>query len=226
MMNDRYLFADERVMRAPVDGSVARGQLDADTELYQGIKSDYVPTVSLTTPQGSVRTGLGTQDEAEAAPPVEDVSMYITEFPKEITVDEALVKRGQVRFNIYCAACHGYAANGDGLVNQRAVALAATGKAQWTSAKSLHDATVSNAEKNPLGRIFETISNGRGTMGPYGAQIPTADRWAIVAYVKALQETGIKPVVAVSDDESGEGSEANDTGESASTPEDKTQPTP
>jgi mono/diheme cytochrome c family protein len=224
MMNDRYLFADERVMRAPVDGSVARGQLDADTELFEGIKSDYVPTVSMTTLRGSVRTGLGPQDED--APPTEDVSMYVTEFPKEITVDEALLQRGQSRFNIYCAACHGYAANGDGLVNQRAVALAATGKAQWTSAKSLHDATVSNAEKNPLGRIFETISKGRGTMGPYGAQIPTADRWAIVAYVKALQETGIKPAVAVSDDESGEGSEASDTTVPATTPEDKTQPTP
>ena len=224
MMNDRYLFADERVMRAPVDGSVARGQLDADTELFEGIKSDYVPTVSMTTLKGSVRTGLGPQDEA--APPTEDVSMYVTEFPKEITVDEALLQRGQSRFNIYCAACHGYAANGDGLVNQRAVALAATGKAQWTSAKSLHDATVSNAEKNPLGRIFETISKGRGTMGPYGAQIPTADRWAIVAYVKALQETGIKPAVVVSDDGSGEGSEASDTTVPTTTPEDKTQPTP
>ncbi len=223
MMNDRYLFADERAMRAPVDGSIARGQLDADTELFEGIKSDYVPTVSLTTPQGAVRTGLGTQDEAEATPPVEDVSMYVTEFPKEIIVDEALLQRGQVRFNIYCAACHGYAANGDGLVNQRAVALAATGKAQWTSAKSLHDATVSNAAKNPLGRIFETISKGRGTMGPYGAQIPTADRWAIVAYVKALQETGIKPVVAVSEDENSDDAEAS---EAATTPEDKTQPTP
>ena len=152
--------------------------------------------------------------------------MYVTEFPKEITVDEALVQRGQVRFNIYCAACHGYAANGDGLVNQRAIALAGIGKAQWTSAKSLHDATVSNAEKNPLGRIFETISKGRGTMGPYGAQIPTADRWAIVAYVKALQETGIKPVLAVSEEDKSGESEASDANATATTPEDKTRPTP
>jgi mono/diheme cytochrome c family protein len=226
MMNDRYLFADERVMRAPVSGSVARGQLDADTELYEGIKSDYVPTVSMTTPQGPVRTGLGPQDEAETAPPAEDVSMFVTEFPKEINVDEALLQRGQSRFNIYCAACHGYAANGDGLVNQRALALAAIGKAQWTSAKSLHDATVSDPEKNPLGRIFETISKGRGTMGPYGAQIPTADRWAIVAYVKALQETGIKPVMAINEDESNEDESNEDESNEDAAKEDKTRPTP
>ena len=82
------------------------------------------------------------------------------------------------------------------------MALNATGQAAWTAAKSLHDPEV---KKNAVGRIYDTITNGRGTMGPYRRQIPVEDRWAIVAYVKALQGTGIKPpaaVAATGDDDS------------------------
>ena len=117
---------------------------------------------------------------------------WITEFPENVNVNMDLLERGQNRFNIYCSVCHGYAGNGDGLVNARAMALASTGKAQWTAAKSLNEPAII---KNPVGRIFDTISNGRGTMGPYKSQIPVEDRWAIVAYVRALQGTGIKPEV-------------------------------
>ena len=81
-------------------------------------------------------------------------------------------------------------------MNQRALSLNATGNAGWTAAKSLHDPEV---KKNATGRIFDTITNGRGTMGPYRSQIPVEDRWAIVMYVKTLQETGIKPVELVVD---------------------------
>ncbi len=195
------VFADLRAMRAPVPGSIARDQLDADSEMFQGIKKDYTPTVSVSTATGSVLTSVGsTQDEDDPADaPAEDVSMFVTTFPEGIDVNDELLARGQERFNIYCTACHGYSGNGDGLVNDRAMALAATGKATWTTAKSLHDEVVKDAEKNPIGRIFDTISNGRSTMGPYGDQIPAADRWAIVAYVKALQETGIKPVVVAAE---------------------------
>jgi mono/diheme cytochrome c family protein len=73
------------------------------------------------------------------------------------------------------------------------LSLAASGKAAWTTAKSLHDPDAKNNEKNPVGRIFDTISNGRSSMGPYKDQISVEDRWAIVAYVKALQGTGIQP---------------------------------
>ena len=138
--------------------------------------------------------------EAEA----EDLDQWITGFPEGFEVNEDVLARGQQRFNIYCSVCHGYAGNGDGLVNQRAVALNANGQALWTAAKSLHDPEVMDASKNPTGRIYDTITNGRNTMGPYGAQIPVKDRWAIVAYVKALQETGIKtptPENAVGDEE-------------------------
>lgn len=119
---------------------------------------------------------------------------WVDQFPEGVEVSLATLNRGQARFEIYCSVCHGFDGNGGGLVNQRALALNVTGKAAWTAAKSLHDPAV---KVQPVGRIFDTISNGRGTMGPYHSQIPVADRWAITMYVKALQETGIQPETPV-----------------------------
>jgi mono/diheme cytochrome c family protein len=196
MENGDMLFGDSRAMRSPVDGAVARGQLEIDSEMYRGVKKDYQANKSSANAQKTKAQFVSTSiDDADApAADGEDLSQWMTEFPEGITVDADFVARGQQRFNIYCSACHGYDGNGNGLVNQKAMALAAGGKAQWTAAKSMHDSVVKDETKNPLGRIFDTITNGRNTMGPYGAQIPAADRWAIVAYVKALQETGIKPL--------------------------------
>ncbi len=194
MVDGENLFLDMRAMRAPVEGSVAWDHLNADTEMHQGIKRDYKAVTSVSTKTGSALTSLTTgQEDDAAAPAEEDLSKYVTAFPVGIEVNAELLARGQNRFNIYCSVCHGYSGNGDGLVNQRAVALAGTGKATWTAAKSLHDPIVKDPAQNPLGRLFDTISNGRSMMGPYKSQISVEDRWAIVAYVKALQETGIKP---------------------------------
>ena len=193
MVDGKNLFLDLRSMRAPVEGSVAWDHLDADTEMHQGIKQDYKAVTTVTTQTGSTRTSLSAGQDEDSAGAEEDLSKYITSFPAGIEVNAELLARGQNRFNIYCSACHGYSGNGDGLVNQRAIALAGTGKASWTSAKSLHDPAVKDPAQNPVGRIFDTITNGRSTMGPYKSQIPAEDRWAIVAYVKALQETGITP---------------------------------
>jgi len=109
--------------------------------------------------------------DAPAADATENMDQWMTTFPEGVEVTEDLLTRGQQRFNIYCVACHGYAGQGDGLVNQRALALAANGDATWTAARSLHDAEVKGDAKNPVGRIYDTITNGRGNMGPYKAQI-------------------------------------------------------
>jgi mono/diheme cytochrome c family protein len=190
------MYADLRSARRPVDGAVAFGSLDTDSELNYGIKQDFAHTISS---RKNVRTSLSDDEKkvdadgaAPAADATENMDQWVTTFPEGVEVTEDLVTRGQQRFNIYCAACHGYAGQGDGLVNQKALALAANGDASWTAARSLHDAEVKGDAKNPVGRIYDTITNGRGNMGPYKAQIPVADRWAIVAYVRALQETGLK----------------------------------
>jgi mono/diheme cytochrome c family protein len=203
----RLMYDDFRSARRPVDGAIAFGSLDIDSELNYGIKSDFAYTI---TSSGSAMTSMADEDEAAdssdaasaAAPADEDnLEKYITAFPEGFELTEEVLDRGQQRFEIYCAACHGYAGAGNGLVNKRAMALAATGGATWTSARSLHEADVKDNQKNPVGRIYDTITNGRGNMGPYKAQIPVADRWAIVAYVKALQETGIQSDTPPVDDE-------------------------
>ncbi len=198
-----YLFMDGRAMREPIPGTIARGRLFTDSEYFQGIQagSTSVAAVSKTNVLTSIQDG---QDDAAAAPAADaQEPNWVTTFPDQVVVDEALLERGKNRFEIYCSVCHGYAGNGDGLVNQRAMSLNASGNAAWTAAKSLHEAEVKNDAKNPVGRIFDTISNGRSSMGPYKDQISVEDRWAIVAYVKALQATGIQPdsgVAAAVDD--------------------------
>jgi mono/diheme cytochrome c family protein len=88
-------------------------------------------------------------------------------------MNETLLKRGQQRFNIYCAPCHGQTGQGDGVVKKFGMA----------TVRSLHEQIVVNQGD---GEIFNTISNGKLTMQGYGPQIPVEDRWAIVAYVRAL----------------------------------------
>ncbi|QDU66270.1 quinol:electron acceptor oxidoreductase subunit ActD [Engelhardtia mirabilis] len=95
----------------------------------------------------------------------------------------ALLERGRERYGISCAPCHGLTGVGDGLVAQRADMLQ---QGTWVPPTSLHaDTVVPQAD----GRIFETISLGRNNMKPYGASVKVADRWAIVAYVRALQQS-------------------------------------
>jgi prepilin-type processing-associated H-X9-DG protein len=116
-------------------------------------------------------------------------------FPMPLTPE--LLKRGQERFGIYCAPCHGLAGYGDGIVNVRAERLQ---EGTWTPPSSLHDATVLG---RPVGHLYNTISNGIRTMPAYGPQIPEADRWAIVAYVRALQRSQATRVDDVPADERG-----------------------
>ena len=101
--------------------------------------------------------------------------------PEEVVVDDALLERGQERYGIYCAICHGATADGEGVVanfgNMRPVA-------------NLHQPQFVDPEHpqyRPDGEIFEVITKGRGRMGAYGGAIPAADRWAIIAYVRVLQ---------------------------------------
>ena len=82
--------------------------------------------------------------------------------------------RGRERFDIYCSPCHGRAGSGDGMVVRRG----------YRRPPSLHDDRLRNT---PVGHFFDVISNGFGAMPDYAAQINPEDRWAIVAYVRALQ---------------------------------------
>ena len=90
-------------------------------------------------------------------------------------IDAAVMERGRERFTIYCAPCHGATGLGNGMVIQRGFKVAAA---------SYHVERLRNAAP---GYWFDVITNGFGAMYGYAAQIPVNDRWAIAAYVKALQ---------------------------------------
>jgi len=115
-------------------------------------------------------------------------------YPFEVTLET--VKRGRERFNIYCAVCHGLSGYGDGPVAVRADNLLLQGKADWVPPTTYHDA---ERRARPVGHIFNTITNGIRNMPAYGDQIPPADRWAIVAYVKALMRSQAARIEDVKD---------------------------
>ena len=109
--------------------------------------------------------------------------------PASLNADMEFLKRGQNRYDIFCSVCHGYAGFGDGMVNRRAMELLGNAEGppngtKWVAAKSLHDETV---RPQADGQIYHTVTHGIRNMAGYAAQIPTNDRWAIAAYVKALQ---------------------------------------
>jgi mono/diheme cytochrome c family protein len=89
-------------------------------------------------------------------------------------VTAAVLERGQERYNIYCTPCHSRVGNGEGMTVLRG----------YSKAGDFHNARLRQA---PLGHFFHVISNGYGNMPDYAAQVTSADRWAIVAYIRALQ---------------------------------------
>ncbi|HOL95262.1 MAG TPA: cytochrome c [bacterium] len=110
-----------------------------------------------------------------------DGGEWVTEFPRPLTLP--VMERGQKEYAIYCAPCHGLSGYGDGIVAIRADRLQ---EGTWTAPTSLHSDTVL---ARPVGHIFNTITHGIRNMPAYGTQIPPEDRWAIVAYVRALQRS-------------------------------------
>jgi mono/diheme cytochrome c family protein len=124
-------------------------------------------------------------DPRIAAGRAEDDSTWVLTIPQEV-VDRAggmgpMLDRGQGRYNIYCAACHDRTGSGSGMVAKRAATI--PGAAALAPA-NLHQDRLRHI---PDGQLFGTITNGIRNMPPYGPQVPVSDRWAIVAYVRALQ---------------------------------------
>lgn len=93
-------------------------------------------------------------------------------FPFPVTRE--VLQRGQERFNIFCAPCHGRTGEGNGMVVQRG----------FRKPPSYHEDRLRNA---PVGYFFDVMTHGFGAMQDYSAQVPVADRWAIAAYIRALQ---------------------------------------
>lgn len=100
---------------------------------------------------------------------------FADSFPFPVTAE--VLERGKSRFNIYCTPCHGAAGYGDGMIVQRG----------YKRPTDYHSEGFRDNPDKPVGYIYDVISNGFGVMSGYGYQLRPEDRWAVVAYVRALQ---------------------------------------
>jgi len=107
-------------------------------------------------------------------------------FPYAVT--QEIVDRGRERYNVFCSPCHGFAGDGDGMIVERG----------FRHPPSLHEDRMRTA---PAGHYFDVITNGFGVMFPYGYRVPPPDRWAIIAYIRALQLSRQVPIADVPDAE-------------------------
>ncbi len=151
-LDQSAFFEDQRVARPLVPGTVARGQLKADTAFYTGKSQD----------------GL------------------LDRLPMPLTKE--LLARGRDRFEIFCTPCHGRVGTGEGAATKRGMRLP----------PSYH---ISRLREASLGHFFDVITNGFGIMPDYAGQVPPADRWAIAAYIRALQVSQGIPAADLTPDE-------------------------
>ena len=163
-------FADGASSRRPVAGTVARGQLRTDAALFTGRQTLEPADAATETSVEQAKAGPGSRAvlAAEAAQ-FKDV---VDEFPFPITRE--IVEHGRNRYMIYCVLCHDAAGTGHGKIVERG----------YTRPPSYH---IDRLRQAPVGHFFRVITQGYGSMPSYAAQIPARDRWAIVAYVRALQ---------------------------------------
>jgi mono/diheme cytochrome c family protein len=124
--------------------------------------------------QGTVARGSAYEDVPVNTGRLPGTTNFVELLPVPVT--EALLNRGQARYGIYCAPCHAAAGDGKGI----------TSKYGMVAMANFHDKRL---VVMPDGEIFNTITYGKTLMGAYGAQIPINDRWAIVAYIRALQRS-------------------------------------
>jgi len=105
---------------------------------------------------------------------VYSVSKDFAGFPPGVKVDEKLLLRGQDRYKIFCTPCHGLQGNGEGMIAMRGM----------KHPPSFH---IDRLRQAPNGYFYDVITNGFGAMYSYSERVPPTDRWAIIAYVRALQ---------------------------------------
>jgi mono/diheme cytochrome c family protein len=187
-------FKDGLASRAPVEGTVARGWLRADTEFFAGkkAKSPGSTAGSALAPANerlTVAPGQNPQTAPVSTAPIANASASqvaaaypddVDKFPFQITKE--ILDRGQERFQIYCSVCHGMTGNADGIVVRRG----------FRKPPSYYEQRLREA---PVGHFFDVVTNGWGAMPSYASQVGVQDRWAIIAYIRALQlsQVGAQP---------------------------------
>lgn len=179
--------------RLPVAGTIARGHLHVDSAFYRGRPRSEG--------HGAPDADEGVQAAEPSAQPTisaeaEQNANVTTEFPLPVTRD--LLEHGRNRYMIYCVVCHDALGTGRGKIVERG----------YTRPPSYH---IKRLREAPIGHLFVVASEGYGSMPSYAGQIPARDRWAIVAYVRALQLSQHFPEGDLTEEMRREREEANET---------------
>ena len=171
-------FADGRGPRLPVAGTVPIGY-----EMPKAETTAATSAAAIEAPRSRSHVSFSVGTDYYDSGKMGD--NWGTGIPIEVT--PTLMARGQQRFNITCAMCHGATAAGNGITKQYGLATVVT----------LQDDRI---RKMSDGEIFNTITNGKNTMMAYGPNIIVADRWAIIAYLRALQRSQNAAIADVPED--------------------------
>ncbi len=179
------MFADGRAMRPRLPGVTAGADLLVPNEIVNDPDRPHMidgsdAPLKLDDELTYQRVVGGTEPQADGKP------IYVKRIPVKVSMD--LLQRGRERYTIYCAACHGQGGYGDGVVAQHAAEMQAANRdaGGWVAPKNYH---TDDVRQQPVGQLYNTITSGIRTMPAYGKQLSILDRWAIVAYVKALQRS-------------------------------------
>jgi mono/diheme cytochrome c family protein len=164
-LSESPMFKDGRSSRLPVEGTVARGQLNDDEQFYTGkLKGSFATT-----------------------------------FPFPVT--QQILDLGEERFNIYCSVCHDKTGSGKGIVVQRG----------FNPPTSFH---IPRLRDESPGYFFDVMTNGYRTMPAYAFQVSPKERWAIAAYIRALQLSQNVPAKVLTSEEREELDKPQSRGES------------
>jgi mono/diheme cytochrome c family protein len=177
-------FADGRASRPLPYGTVAHSfdgdkrYLAEDRQFYEGIKSVKSKDVAKLT------AALGTPANPVSLGTLVSWLPYVERFPRPLTAK--MIERGKERFDIYCSVCHDRTGRGNGMIVQRG--FTRPPNLLSDESRGLRLRGIKMALRNaPVGYYFQVITHGFGAMPKYSAQVPPEDRWAIIAYIRALQ---------------------------------------
>jgi len=171
---ENAFFADGRDARPAVAGTVARG---TGLEPLKVFSADYRRAESL---NPSFVSGKDAKGEFLAGFPAKSLKLVKGQ-PGDYAVDAAVLALGQAKYQVYCAVCHGDAADGNGIMKVRA---SLEGDVGILTIANLQTPVI---RAYPNGQLFDVITNGKNTMMGYGDKLTPEERWAVVAYLRALQ---------------------------------------
>lgn len=156
-------FADGRSARPQVPGTIARGQLQTDKHFFAGRSQEKTPEpVLFPVTEAELERTLARLAGGKLA----------DTFP--FPVPREMIDRGRTRFEVFCSPCHGRVGDGGGIVVARG----------FRRPPSYH---IDRLRQAPVGHFFDVITRGLGAMSDFSDRVPPSDRWAIAAYIRALQ---------------------------------------